>query len=90
MLRLWGDDMAAAGRLEYAASHYRESLRFRPEDAALHSDLGTVLARLGQIRQAVPEFEAAVRLDPLLDTAKRNLQAARAMLDRAGEPSSVR
>ena len=25
VLRLWGDDMAAAGRLEDAAAHYRES-----------------------------------------------------------------
>jgi hypothetical protein len=28
----------------------------------------------------VPEFEAALRLDPNLETARRNLQAARARL----------
>ncbi len=78
VLRLWGNDMAAAGRLEDAASRYRESLGFRPDDAELHSDLGTVLARLGRIREAVPEFETALRLDPHLDTARRNLEAARA------------
>jgi Flp pilus assembly protein TadD/mono/diheme cytochrome c family protein len=90
VLRLWGDDLTAEGRLEDAASRYRESLRFREDDAALHSDLGAVLARLGQFREAVPEFETALRLDPLLDTAKRNLRAARAMLERTGEQGAIR
>jgi len=84
VLRLWGNDMAAAGRLEDAAARYRESLRFREDDAELHSDLGTVLAKLGRFREAVPEFEAAVRLDPHLETAKHNLQAARARLEQTG------
>ncbi len=89
VLRLWGNDMAAAGRMEDAAAHYRESLRFRQDDAALHSDLGTVLARLGRFREAVPEFETAVRLDPNLETAKQNLQAARARLEQTGERGTV-
>jgi Flp pilus assembly protein TadD len=90
VLRLWGDDLVAAARLDDAASRYRESLRFRADDAALHSDLGVVLAKLGQYREAIPEFETALRLDPLLDTAKRNLQAARAMLERTGERGTIR
>src|ERR1022692_2283882 len=80
VLRLWGDERAKAGNLEEAAAHLRESLDFRQNDAVLHSDLGTVLARLGRIREAVPEFEAALRLDPNLETARHNLQAARARL----------
>ncbi len=81
VLRMWGNDMAAAGRLDDAAAHYRESLRFRQNDAELHSDLGTVLAKQGRFREAVPEFEAAVRLDPNLETAKHNLQAAKSRLE---------
>ena len=80
VLRLWGDERAAAGRLEEAAAHLRESLDFRRDDAVLHSDLGAVLARLGRFRDAVPEFEAALRIDPKLETARHNLQAARARL----------
>ncbi|MGA2738508.1 MAG: tetratricopeptide repeat protein [Bryobacteraceae bacterium] len=80
VLRLWGDERTRQGSLEEAAAHLRESLDFRQDDAVLHSDLGTVLARLGRIREAVPEFEAAVRLDPSLETARHNLQAARARL----------
>jgi len=82
VLRLWGDQLAAAGSLEEAAACLRESLRFRQDDATLHSDFGALLARLGRIREAVPEFETALRLDPQLDAAKRNLQAAKVRLDR--------
>jgi Flp pilus assembly protein TadD len=83
VLRLWGDQNAQQGSLEEAAAHLRASLDFRPDDAVLHSDLGTVLARLGRIREAVPEFEAALRIDPKLETARHNLQAARARLAQA-------
>jgi len=90
VLRLWGDEMAATNHLEDAISRYRESLGFRPDDAQLHSDLGTVLAKLSRFREAVPEFETALRLDPHLDAAKHNLQAARARLERAGEREAIR
>ena len=90
VLRLWGDEMAAAHRLEDTVSHYRESLGFRQDDARLHSDLGTALAKLGRFREAVPEFETALRLDPHLDAAKHNLQAARARLEQAGEREAIR
>ena len=82
VLRLWGDEAAGSGNLARAAEHYREALVFRQEDADLHSDFGTVLARLGRIREAVPEFEAALRLNPGLETARHNLQAAKARLAR--------
>lgn len=82
VLRLWGDDRAKSGKLEEAAAHLRESLEFRADDAVVHSDLGALLARLGRFREAVPEFEAALRLDPNLEVARRNLQAARARLER--------
>ena len=84
VLRLWGYQSANNGGLEQAVTHLRESLQFRPDDAVLHTYLGTVLARLGRIREAVPEFEAALRLDPKLDTARHNLDAARAQLEKAG------
>ena len=63
------------------------SARTMPE---LHTDLGTALAKLGRFREAVPEFETALRLDPHLDAAKHNLQAARARLEQAGEREAIR
>lgn len=80
VLRGLGYQSAMKGSLEEAAADWRESLHFRQDDAVLHSDLGAVLARLGRIREAVPEFEAALRIDPKLEAAKRNLQVARAQL----------
>ena len=80
VLRLWGDEIARQGDLGGAAARLRESLEFRQDDAVLHSDLGTLLARLGRMREALPEFEAALRIDPKLETARHNLQAARAHL----------
>ena len=73
-----------ARALELPAGAAREAFLIRQcgQDAALHSDLGTILARLGRFRDAVPEFETALRLDPTLDTARRNLAAARARLER--------
>ena len=82
VLRLWGDRLAAAGSLEEAAARLREASTFRQSDATLHSDLGALLARLGRFREAVPEFETALRLDPGLDVARRNLQKAKVRLDR--------
>jgi tetratricopeptide (TPR) repeat protein len=82
VLRLWGDERTKQGSLEEAAAHLRQSLDFRQDDAVLHSDLGAVLGRLGRFREAVSEFEAALRLDPNLETARHNLQAARAHLEK--------
>jgi Flp pilus assembly protein TadD len=79
-LRSWGYQSAVNGSLEEAAAHWREALSFRQDDAALHNDLGAMLARLGRIQEAVLEFQAALSLDPKLETARRNLQTARAQL----------
>ncbi|MGO4883448.1 MAG: tetratricopeptide repeat protein [Bryobacteraceae bacterium] len=82
VLRLWGDESAKGGRLEEAAAHLRESIEFRQDDAALHSDLGVLLARMGHFAEAVPEFEAALRINPQFEAAQRNLKAARAHLEK--------
>jgi Flp pilus assembly protein TadD len=82
ILRAWADQSAGAGKLDDAAEHLRELLELRPGDATVHNDLGTVLARAGRFREALPEFETALRLDPTLTAAARNVQAARARLQR--------
>jgi len=76
-LRGWGYECSVRGSLEEAAAHWRDALSFRQNDAELHNNLGAVLARLGRFREAVLEFEAAVRLDPKLEPARQNLQVAR-------------
>jgi Flp pilus assembly protein TadD len=59
---------------------YREAVLLKPQDAELHANLGTALARLSRLAEAVPEFEIALSIDPNLETVKRSLNLARTML----------
>ena len=43
---------------------FRETLARNPDSALVHNNLGTILMSTGREAQAVPEFEAAVRLEP--------------------------
>jgi Flp pilus assembly protein TadD len=80
--KILGYMSAQKGNFEQAVTYWRESLRFRQNDAAMHNDLGEVLVRLGRTREAVPEFDAALHLDPNSEKAKRNLQAARTQMQK--------
>jgi predicted RNA polymerase sigma factor len=62
------------GSLEQAVGYWRESLHFRPD--------GAVLARLGRTREAAPEFETALRLNPNLEASRRNLETTRSHLEK--------
>jgi tetratricopeptide (TPR) repeat protein len=77
VLRLLGYQNAMRGGLEQAVGYWRESLRYRPDDAAMHNDLGAALARMGRVREAIPEFETALKINPNFAPARRNLEAAR-------------
>jgi tetratricopeptide (TPR) repeat protein len=80
VLRLLGYISTQKGSLNEAVAYWRESLRYRQNDAAMHNDLGEVLGRLGHTREAVQEFELALSIDPRQENARTNLQAARAGL----------
>lgn len=75
VLFLWGDALAQAGDDNQAVLRYRDALVYRPDDPELHTSLGMALARVNQLQQAQSEFEAAVRLDPNFEPAKRALAA---------------
>jgi tetratricopeptide (TPR) repeat protein len=84
MLRLLGYQSAMRGSPQQAVGYWRESLHYRPDDAVLHNDLGAVLARMGRVQEAIPEFEAALRLNPGFEAARRNLEAARSQAAKPG------
>ena len=54
------------GRLPEAMVHYQKALELAPDDPVAHNNLGTLLARAGQLSEAIRHFEAAVRLNPRL------------------------
>ena len=64
-LRLAAGDPVEAERL------YRAALARSPRDAAAHLNLGIALQRQGRGREAVAEYDEAVRLDPSLANAFR-------------------
>ncbi len=71
----WGDQLADSGRHEQAAERYRDAIVYRPSDAELRNNLGVVLARLGRFGEAQGEFQAALRINPNLQSAKKALEA---------------
>ena len=62
--RNWlGSSLGALGRYTEGEAEFREELRQR-ETAEVHSNLGLILERQGRVDEAMPEFAAALRLDP--------------------------
>jgi tetratricopeptide (TPR) repeat protein len=57
-----------------------KSLGFDANNADAHNDLGAALASEGDLSAAIREFEAAVRIDPRLASARSNLERATAMV----------
>ena len=84
-------------RMEDALAELTEAQHEHPEDARVHNFLGIVLVRLGKNEQAASEYREAIRLDPQMEDAYRNLgflkwnghelESARLALNRAVELS---
>jgi len=84
-------------RMEDALAELTEAKREYPEDTRIHNFLGIVFVRLGKNEEAANEYREAIRLDPQMEDAYRNLgflkwnehelEPAREALDRAVEIS---
>jgi len=57
----------------------KEALRLNPSNAGAHANLGLALLASGNPRESIPEFEAALRLNPELKTAADGLRQAQAL-----------
>ena len=80
VLFLWGDQFSKAGQYEQAIARYREALNYRPSDAELHMSLGVALARAQRLAEAVPEFQAALRINPSFQPARQALEQVQGQL----------
>ncbi|MGD0520556.1 MAG: tetratricopeptide repeat protein [Terracidiphilus sp.] len=56
-----------------AVEEYTQALRFDPENASTHNNLGVALLQLGEDEKALEQFSDALRLDPDYADARRNL-----------------
>lgn len=81
------NELMNSGHRMEAIAHFEEALRYRPDWAEAHNNLGILLAEVpGRASEAIAHFEAAVALDPNLGQAQRNLgMALAATPGRAGE-----
>ena len=59
--------------MEAALLELTAAEREDPNDPRVHNFRGIVLARLGQSTEAAAEYQEAIRLDPLMEDAYRNL-----------------
>jgi tetratricopeptide (TPR) repeat protein len=64
------------GRLEEAATHFREMLRIDPKDADATGKLAVTYTRLGRPDEAVRQYESALRLKPANASIENDLAAA--------------
>jgi tetratricopeptide (TPR) repeat protein len=69
-------ELQQAGDLEGAVQGYRQFLAARPKEAAVHANLGVLLAHLGHFDEAITEYKKAVALDPQNADIVRNLGLA--------------
>jgi tetratricopeptide (TPR) repeat protein len=68
-----GEAALAAGRLDEAASAYRDALAATPGYAAALNSMGTVLFRKGQVNEAIARFRDATQADTGFKMAYFNL-----------------
>ncbi len=69
-------DLQQAGDLQGAVQGYRQFLAARPKEAAVHANLGVLLAHLGRFDEAIAEYKKAAALDPQNGDIVRNLGLA--------------
>lgn len=78
-------DRGLAARLdEEEIAKYRAALEVDPDNVAAHSLMGDTYRRIGQLEQAIEEYEAALSLDPSLRQERYWLERTRAELESGG------
>jgi tetratricopeptide (TPR) repeat protein len=87
-----GQALRERGQLEEATVNYRRALALSPAgspayQAVIHNSLGLVLTRQGRPADAMPEFDAAVRLNPNFAEPHSNL--ANALASRGAYPQAI-
>jgi Flp pilus assembly protein TadD/mono/diheme cytochrome c family protein len=72
-----GGAAMSEGKLNAAAEYYRELAALDPNNADVRNNLGIILARMGDTAGALAQFEAALKIAPGHQAARRNLERLR-------------
>ena len=65
---------------ERAVETYRELVALEPDNADFRNNFGILLVRSGNIGPSIEQFEAALKINPAHEAARRNLELARKKL----------
>lgn len=79
-----GIERSKAGQPAAAEAALREALQLAPDFYLGHLDLGVALAQQSRYSEAIPEFEAAQRLQPTNSLPRQYLDLARKKLQEGG------
>jgi tetratricopeptide (TPR) repeat protein len=77
---LFGNELAAEGRMEEAQAQFSAVVRIRPDFAPGHSNNGLAFAKSGKLEEALKEFQTTLSLNPTDTVARQNLEAVQANL----------
>ena len=73
-----GEELGFDGQAAEARKELEQVTRMRPEYAPAHLNLGVALQQLGQVQDALTQFEETLRLEPGNKLAAQYLEALRA------------
>ena len=71
----WGASLERTGQEAVALDHYRHAVEMAPS-AETQNHIGVLLAKRGELEEAIRCFRAALALDPDFPNAKKNLNLA--------------
>jgi tetratricopeptide (TPR) repeat protein len=83
--QLYGNALFSAGRIDEALQHYQASCAIQPRTEYCHYNIGHILSGRGQFRDAVAEYELALRYTASRDMALLCLNESGEALMRLGE-----
>jgi len=72
--------------MENAITHYKTAININSNSPQAHSNLGMLLAQQGNLKEAINYFQEALRFQPDLILARKNLERAIREYGKAGEP----
>jgi tetratricopeptide (TPR) repeat protein len=61
-------------KLNQAAGEFRIAVRLKPDYARAHFNLGSALANMGRLDEAIREFSEVLRIDPSSRAARESLE----------------
>jgi tetratricopeptide (TPR) repeat protein len=75
-------------QLQMAASAYKEAIRLNPEMAEAYQNLANVYSDMGNTQQAILHYERALQIRPDFERARRGLERARGVKQKAADEAS--